>query len=48
MVANCQHSCMLGRGIERPEIYVSTQVLRGIFSDTDVRSEFLNRVKNDI
>ena len=48
VVANCQHSCMFGRGIERPEIYVSTQVLRGIFSDTDVRSEFLYRVKNDI
>jgi len=48
VVANCQHSCMFGRGIERPEIYVSTQVLQGIFSDTDVRSEFLNRVKNDI
>ena len=45
VVANCQHSCMFGRGIERPEIFVSSQVLRGIFSDTDVRSEFLNRVK---
>ena len=43
---NCQHSCMFGRGIERPEISVSSQVLRGQFKDNhSMRQEFLNRAK---
>lgn len=42
---NCQHSCMFGRGIERPEIFVSSQVLRGAFkANPSMRSEFLHRV----
>ena len=43
---NCQHSCMFGRGIERPEIFVSSQVLRGQFKDNhSMRQEFLSRAK---
>jgi GTP cyclohydrolase I len=48
VIANCQHSCMFGRGIERPEIYVSTQVLRGEFKDIEsMRNEFLGRARSD-
>ena len=46
VVMDCQHTCMFGRGIERPEISVSTQVLRGNFKEHGpTREEFFNRIK---
>ena len=45
VVINCQHTCMFGRGIERPEIGVSSQVLIGNFKQNiHTRQEFFNRI----
>jgi GTP cyclohydrolase I len=46
VVVNCQHTCMFGRGIERPEIGVSSQVLLGNFKQNiHTRQEFFNRIR---
>lgn len=46
VVTNCQHTCMFGRGIERPEISVSAQVLKGNFKQNiHTRQEFFNRIR---
>ena len=42
---NCQHTCMFGRGVERPEINVSSQVLLGAFKNTETRHEFFMRIR---
>lgn len=45
VITNCQHTCMFGRGIERPEITVSSQVVRGSMKENaDTRQEFFNRI----
>lgn len=46
VVSTCQHTCMFGRGIERPEISVSSQVVRGYMKENaHTRQEFFNRIR---
>lgn len=46
VVSTCQHTCMFGRGIERPEISVSSQVVRGSMKENaHTRQEFFNRIR---
>jgi len=41
-----QHLCMLARGVEKKNSIMITSAIRGIFTDTEARAEFLNLIKD--
>ena len=44
-VMKCWHTCAVGRGIENPAQTMNTQVVRGIFKESEAKDEFMRRVE---